>query len=132
MTMASDGPDSQDRGFPIRHKALAVPQGCTGNSNTSAARSASLFLICCRSGHLPGLHSLFSATPKGATASVLVYTMVDVYSESESKGDKLCRAEHDACILIMMLVSPPVVNLVKMITTFHMIRIKDKSLSERD
>ena len=37
-----------------------------------------------------------------------------------------------AIILIMILVSPPVVNLVKVITTFHMIRIKDKSLSECD
>ena len=35
-----------------------------------------------------------------------------------------------AIILIMILVSPPVVNLVKVITTFHMIRIKDNRLSE--
>lgn len=26
MTMASDGPDSQDTGFPVYHKGLAVPQ----------------------------------------------------------------------------------------------------------
>ena len=37
-----------------------------------------------------------------------------------------------AIILIIILVSTPVVDLVRMITTFHIIRIKDKSLSERD
>ena len=37
-----------------------------------------------------------------------------------------------AITLIMILVSPPVVNLVKVLTTFHMVRIKDKSLSECD
>ena len=37
-----------------------------------------------------------------------------------------------AIILIMILVSPPVVNLIKVIITFHMIKIKDKSLSECD
>ena len=35
-------------------------------------------------------------------------------------------------ILIMVLVSPPVVKLVKVITTFHIIRIKDKRLAECD